>query len=161
MSESLEIATWFALHETYEVRAAQSWFRQFGWGGELPEQWPCVYFATIDSLERERYEVLGSDQVEALRPVRQEAFMLHGGWGWHANLAADHLVAVAYLNPGFSAKELPSADYLFPAPRDDAFYDWLLTRRADALAGAESPVKELYDSLPVFLAPSDELRTSI
>jgi hypothetical protein len=154
MSASLAVATWFALYEAYEVDKERSWFRKLIWGGDEPEAWPCVYFATIDSLERERYELLGSGQIEATRPVRQEAFMLHGGWGWHSNLSAEQLVAVAYLAPDFIATGLPTADYLFPGPRDDAFYDWLLRRRAIALAQSDSPVREVYESMPVFLNPS-------
>jgi hypothetical protein len=154
MSASLAVATWFALYEAYEVDKERSWFRKLIWGGDEPEAWPCVYFATIDSLERERYELLGSGQIEATRPVRQEAFMLHGGWGWHSNLSAEQLVAVAYLAPDFCAAGLPTADYLFPGPRDDAFYDWLLRRRAIALAQSDSPVRELYESMPVFINPS-------
>jgi hypothetical protein len=64
----------------------------------------------------------------ALRPARQRARFLHGGWGLSENAAARFLCLALYLDPGgdFGATVVPDAWHLFPGPEEDWLGEWLM-----------------------------------
>lgn len=130
LTSSLDVALFFALHRFDRGRYERLALRE-----DLPDrQWPVVYLvATKAPLlhQLERIEQLG---IEARRPQRQRAFLHYGGWGFHTNVCAEEVVAVAMLHPEFDAPELPTSRYLFPPPDEDPFYRRLLDLKDRASA---------------------------
>jgi hypothetical protein len=145
LTESLEVAFWFAVNRAVRLSEQHYRFERHHWWGGTPEDWPCIYLFKVDRLQREYFTLPEIASLDALRPHRQRAFLSFGGWGWHANFAAEELQLVVYLAPSLSDHDCLAGSHLFPGPREDPFYSELLSRKHLAGRSADS----LWQYLPL------------
>ena len=126
LTEDVEIAVWMAVNEAFSYPADQEtryWFRPLERGRHQPVIYVVAPINTGLALRERRIPGL-----ESVRQDRQHAHLYFGGWGYHANLCAEEVVAGIVLRPGI-ASELPT-DHVFPGPETDPLYGALLELKA-------------------------------
>lgn len=152
VTDQIEIALWFALHEVFESESGEGrawWYRRkAGWPDE---EMPVVYVLAVDTYLKRQLPLLidtALDQL-AIRPMRQGAYLQYGGWGLHKNVCAEDAVLAVFLASRFEPPVLPSTEWLFPGPSEDPFYRSLLDLKDRALrAGLSSGYEYIMEYRP-------------
>jgi hypothetical protein len=119
VSGDLDIALFFALTR---------FRRQPGRLGLVPERIgpadePVLYvFMTPEKFAFGHRELGLAEWIPAFRPLAQDAYFLHTGWGMSRNENARHIVAALYLDPAGDYGEIPAPAEVFPDPDPFALY---------------------------------------
>lgn len=142
LTTDLEIAIWFALFQgrTQSNQGELCYTPRF-WYGRNHEDWPVVYFFSVDEDIPDEKSFFGVLNIDALRPRVQKALFEFGSWGLHINQPAEHLVAAAYLAPEFDCNPVAPVQMIFPPPQRDIFYTELLRLRETRIG---HPSRNLY-----------------
>lgn len=137
ITNDLNVTLWFALNKWYQYQKGDTGYCWYKPLERTPrnalEEYPVLYILATDTdLKRDLDQVEYVD-LPALRPMRQNAYLHYGGWGFHTNICAEDVVAAVFLSEKFKSPELPSVEWLFPDVKEDLFYGELieLKRRAN------------------------------
>ena len=88
--------------------------------------------------------------INAPRPQRQHAYLHYGGWGFHANICAEDVVAALFLHSSLSLPTLPSVEWMFPDSSEDPTYDALITLKGEVI---ENGFKMGYEHIVEYRQP--------
>jgi len=137
ITNDLNVALWFATNKWYEYELSGKkycWYKNLARTAQSDiNDYPVIYIVATDTNLKRDLDQVEFAGFEALRPHRQSAFLHFGGWGLHSNVCAEDVVTAIHLSEKVVLPKLPEAEWLFPNPENDQFYQDLLELKNDAI----------------------------
>lgn len=137
ITDDLTTALWFALHKLYSYRRDDKdlyWYKPLERSSQsVLDKYPVIYIIATDTYLKRDLDQVEYINLPALRPIRQNASLHYGGWGFHTNICAEDVVAAVFLSERCKLPPLPSTKWLFPDTKEDLFYGELIELKCKAI----------------------------
>ena len=130
ITNELYVAEWFATNEWFEYKEGDEgycWYKpRIAGNHKSINDLPVIYVVTADNHLKRDLDQIEYIGLNALRPVRQKAYLHYGGWGLHSNICAQDVVAALFLDPDYTPNNDFTTEFLFPTEGEDTVYRALL-----------------------------------